>query len=300
MNKKTFVAAIVIFALVFLLVGVQVVGVANVNFGRSPGYVYPSATVLFPTNGTVYHTTTLNCRFSTSVLNPNNYITAEWIDVYLDNKLLQTLITMPMPGPSALVIENLTVGQHHLEVTANVKWAILSAVFESGRSTVDFSVQSPINQPNNIATPTPTLPSMLSASLAESASSLYFGNTINFTVTAQDGKEPYTYSWNVDNQTAETSTSPYFSTDNQTVGEHHVFVTVTDAENNTTTTLTVAFDVLPNPNSSPSPSQTPEPTPLYPQGPIRHQDYTLTLIVAAAVTAVIAVLLAYFVRRRKP
>jgi hypothetical protein len=117
----------------------------------------------------------------------------------------------------------------------------------STNETFTFDIAAPITPSSS---PTPTL----SASLAESASSLYFGSTINFTVSATSGKEPYTYTWNVDNQTAEITTSPHFSTNNQGIGEHHIFVIVADANNNTATTLTVAFDVLPNPNSSPSPS----------------------------------------------
>ena len=80
-------------------------------------------------------------------------------------------------------------------------------------------------------------------------------------MTVEGGKEPYTYAWYLDNQLAETSTSPYFATDNQTVGSHHVYVEVDDAENNSATTLTVEFNVLPT-NSSPSqsPPQTQQPT----------------------------------------
>jgi hypothetical protein len=139
----------------------------------------------------------------------------------------------------------------------------------------------------------------LSASLAESASSLYFGNAINFTVTADGGKEPYTYSWNVDNQTVENVSSPYFSLDNLTIGEHHVFAAVTDADNNTATTLTVAFDVLPNPNLSPTPTL-PKPTPSLPYPPTpspsvaEFPNWTILPLVG-----VVAIMLVYFLKRRK-
>jgi hypothetical protein len=77
---------------------------------------------------------------------------------------------------------------------------------------------------------------------------------INFTVTAQGGTGPCTYAWYVDNQSTQTTTSPYYSINSLAIGSHHVYVIVTDANSSTATTLAVAFEVLPNPSSSPEPS----------------------------------------------
>jgi hypothetical protein len=104
--------------------------------------------------------------------------------------------------------------------------------------------------------PTPTL----NVSLSESASALYYGNTVNFTVLADGGTKPYTFSWYLDSQMAQTSASQYFSTNSQAVGSHHVYVQVTDADNNSATTLTVEFNVLPFSSLSPLSSPTQQPT----------------------------------------
>jgi hypothetical protein len=130
----------------------------------------------------------------------------------------------------------------------------------------------------------------LSASLAESASSVYLGNPVNFTVTASGGKEPYTYAWNVDNQTAEAANSPTLSLTSQAEGEHHVYATVTDANGNNATTLAVAFTALPSPSATPQPS--PSPSPSVPENP------SWIILPLATISSA---LLGYFcVRRRKP
>ncbi len=97
-------------------------------------------------------------------------------------------------------------------------------------------------------------PNAMNAGLSESASALNYGNEINFTVTVSGGAEPYSYAWYVDNQLAQTTSSPYYSINSLGVGEHHVYVIVTDANSSTATTLAVAFDVLPSSSSSPQPS----------------------------------------------
>ncbi len=170
--------------------------------------------------------------------------------------------------------DNGMVGNYWSDYTGSGPYVLNSNNKDNFPNVSPFDIQLPVLEPTPTpspaispqpSTPPPTIaPSAspnssltLSAGLAESASSLYIGNTINFTVTAQGGKEPYTYSWNVDNQTVEASSSPYYSLNTLAVGEHHVYVQVTDAENSTATTLTVAFDVLPNPSSSPAPSPSP-------------------------------------------
>ncbi len=142
---------------------------------------------------------------------------------------------------------------------------------------------------------TPTL----SASLAESASALNFGNIINFTVTVEGGVAPYTYGWFIDDQLVQTSNSPYYSTNTQPVGPHHIYAKVTDTDGNTAQTLSPEFNVLPTSSLSPSPSEpqqpttepTPTPSPSVPEIP------TWTIL---PFTAVAAVLLVFLVRRRKP
>jgi hypothetical protein len=96
----------------------------------------------------------------------------------------------------------------------------------------------------------------LIVNLAESASALNYGNKINFTVTVDGRRAPYTYAWYEDNNLVDTSNSPYYSTNTLGVGSHHVYVQITDADNNVAQTLAVSFEVLPSlsPSFSPSPS----------------------------------------------
>jgi cyclophilin family peptidyl-prolyl cis-trans isomerase len=117
-------------------------------------------------------------------------------------------------------------------------------------------IESSISQPSQ--TPNPT--SVLTASVAESASALNFGNKINFTVSADGGTKPYTYAWYVDNQWVQTSNSEYYATNTLAVGSHGACVQVTDAKNSSAKTLTVSFQVLPALSSSPGLSSSPSPS----------------------------------------
>jgi hypothetical protein len=132
----------------------------------------------------------------------------------------------------------------------------------------------PTNQPSQSITPAPTL----TANVAESASALYFGNRINFTATVDGGRAPFSYAWYVDNQLAETGTSPYYATDSLAVGSHHVYVQILDADHSSATTLTVAFEVLPNPNLSPSLTSSPS-IPEFPLEALTLTFLTITLLV---------------------
>ncbi len=138
--------------------GCSFVEVAEANFGPILPPELPFATVFSPTNGTVYNTSSISCMFSAGTLNSNhigiqNY--EDWVIVYLDNKILQTLYFLPYSY--TLTLENLTDGPHHLEITANTKSAILTAHLESGRTIVDFTIQVPSTQPSIQPTPTPTV-----------------------------------------------------------------------------------------------------------------------------------------------
>ena len=125
---------------------------------------------------------------------------------------------------------------------------------------LNLTLSSPSASPLPSPSPSPTAAPSFTASLAESASAINFGDRINFTVTVDGGKAPYAYDWYLDNQLVEKTNSPYYSTETSAIGSHHVFVQVTDADINTNITLTVEFNVLPTPSNTPSSSPSPSPT----------------------------------------
>ena len=148
-------------------------------------------------------------------------------------------------------VSNLANGYHKIVIIAGLYRHSDYYYINQTTSPIKFLVQNPTS-PTPLPIETPS--SELTVGLSESASALNFGNTVNFTVTVEGGTKPYTYAWYLDNQLAETSLSPYFSTNSQAVGSHHVYVQVTDANNNSAKTLTVEFNVLPTSTLSPSPS----------------------------------------------
>jgi hypothetical protein len=143
----------------------------------------------------------------------------------------------------------------HTEITFN------ASETSDWSSTQTTTIHSDPASASATSTSTPTSSPAVTASLSESASALNYGNSINFTVSAEGGMPPYTYAWYMDNQIAQTSASQYFSTNTQAVGSHHVYVQVTDANNSSATTLTVEFYVLPVSSTSPSSSLSPSNSP---------------------------------------
>ncbi len=121
---------------------------------------------------------------------------------------------------------------------------------------------SPSPSPTLTPTPIPTLEKapISSVFLSESASALNYGNTVNFTVSTNGGVPPYNYTWYLDGSATASTSSPYYSLNAISIGSHHVYVEVKDANGNSATTLTVEFNVLPTSSTSPSPSPTQPPT----------------------------------------
>lgn len=144
-------------------------------------------------------------------------------------------------------------------------------------TTITFTVEAPYS-PAPSRSPTSSPSPLMTANLAESASALNYGERINFTVTVEGGKAPYAYTWNIEQSSdsiiIETTTSPHYSSNSFTVGSHHVFVEVIDAENNSAKTLKVEFNVLPNPNPSSIHSQSPSPCPSAVQTPAESNSAT--------------------------
>jgi hypothetical protein len=169
---------------------------------------------------------------------------------------------------------------------------------QNGNETITYQDNHPSIRPIDIVNPTLPTPGPLTVSLAESASALNFGNTINFTVNVEGGVAPYTYEWFVDDQLVETGNSQYYSTSTQPVGPHHIYAQVTDVEGNTAQTLSPEFNVLPTGSLSPSPSEpqqptiepTPTPSPSVPELP----NWIILPLVA-----VVAIMIVYFRRSRK-
>ena len=243
--------------------------------------------------------------FGTSVVHPTD--APDW---YWDRTTAFANVILPELSEG---VHNVTVyyGWQYLGIPQNPSlerfevYAYASANFTVGNS-IDNSLY-PNSSPS--LSPSPTSFPTLTVSLFESASALYYGNTVNFTVLADGGTKPYTFAWYIDGQMAQTSASPYFSTDSQAVGSHHVYVQVTDVENNSATTLTVEFNVLSASSSSPGlsptlsssptqqPTTEPSPTPIVDR-PIWFTPTSVAMIfLAATLFAVIAISIVIYFRK---
>jgi hypothetical protein len=204
-----------------------------------------------------------------------------------------------------ILLEGLYNGTHHLVAKADVIFDIVPPACSEIYFTM-LNSKTPSPTPTLTPSPSPSPTQTLNASLSESASALNFGNTINFTVSVEGGKAPYTYTWNIEQSSdvvlVETSTSPYYSSNIFGPGSHHVYVEVRDADNNTAKTLTVEFNVLASSSSSASSSPTTQPTLEPSQTPDRPRigDFAPVLIPASMILlGIVAVgLLVYFGKRR--
>ncbi len=138
----------------------------------------------------------------------------------------------------------------------------------------------------------------LMASISESASALNLGNKVNFTVTIEGGKAPYTYAWYLDGQLAETSIFPYYALDSAASGSHDVYAEVIDSNGNSAKTLTVEFNVLPNPSATASPSGSAQLESTTTPNQSQDNDSSIGVAVGLVLAAVVACLLVYLARRR--
>jgi hypothetical protein len=294
MNKKAFMAAMAVSALLFLCVGLHFMEVA-----KADQFLTCSLTVTNP-NASFNYTSTmpldLNIAFDNKTNQPIIWIQAN-VTYAIDQGGPVNITSLPsyahpepngtlaVPVSQSVNITGLEEGQHTLTITVEGYYDLTNSAlpdFSQTFSPVYFYVGG------NSSSPT------LTASLAESASSVYFGNPVNFTVTVEGGTPPYSYAWYLDNQLAQTTTSPYYSNSSMPMGNHHVYVTVTDASNTTSTTLTFEFSVFTYPSSTPGASSSPTlaPSPSVPE--------FQTWIILPLATVVSAMLGYFCVRRRKP
>jgi hypothetical protein len=325
LRKKSFTVS---FFLISLVVGVQAVVIAEANpwlawQGVDPiqDSAPPPINIISPLNNTIYPSKTILFNFSTS--HPTAPIPVAGTGV----AMVRYSIDNPNPssffeqttglyyctstggsssGPAYVGLPeftysnllNLTEGNHSLTVFSDgvISPGNLTMYWISSNATVFFSVDT--NRPQ-IETLAPIMP--LSALLSESASALNFGDRVNFTVSVEGGRPPYIYVWYIDNGLVENNTSPYYSTNNQSIGAHHMYVQVTDADNNMAQTLTVEFNVLPSPTFTLSPSASPTPQQTNEPSPTPIVDHSYGWIPYALVLAVVSALAAFaiYVRKRR-
>jgi hypothetical protein len=162
MNRKTFVAAAAIFALVFSLVGVQWVGFALANFVRPPEPTTQPPTVtthiLFPTNETVYNSQNVVLSYTVSipVWNDPQYGSIQptrSVFCYLDGNLVKNYYDADF---ASVTLKNLTNGLHNLQVFAYGRYSYgFGSVGISDASSVNFTIQKQFSYQNENATATP-------------------------------------------------------------------------------------------------------------------------------------------------
>ena len=289
MSDKAFIAAITVsLLLISSLAGMLAVEVAEANpffmfhqVDQVPGTIPPNITIYSPKNNTAYSSNNITVSFNVDRPQLNGCRGTAIIDVKYTLDGATTQAFSIWRGNSAsnsnaipeynttFALPSLPAGTHSLTVYADaVVYVVdLDIFFINSSSTTLFATSTQPREPTPTPSPSASVKQAMAASLSESASALNFGNRINFTVSVEGGKVPYTYVWYVDNQLVETNSSPYYSTDNLALGSHHVHAEVRDADNNTAKTLTVAFEVLPNPSSTVSPSFSPSISPSAPPSP---------------------------------
>jgi hypothetical protein len=347
MRKKTFIAIVTVALILVSLVEMQTVEIGKANpvpFPPTPNKETPSLAIVNPQNYSTVNASSFLLNFTVTKPNSWNSVYIFFyigqiisIDVILDGNLRSQ---MDMRGNNAtsfsVLLNQLTSGLHEANVTV-LSYTYYTQVFldrpniysnitDNDRpiyaypivvsDTVFFTVDASVPSSSPPATPSPTpspspVPTStlaLTASLSESASALNFGNTINFTVSVEGGNAPFTYAWYIDGELVENGTSPYYATDSQAVGSHHVYVEVKDADNNTAKTLSPEFNVLPSltymPSSSSSPTQQPtiEPSPTASPTPVAESSNLSLVLEIAAVIVIVAIvivgLLVYFRKRR--
>jgi hypothetical protein len=350
LGKKAFVAAIALSMTLISLFGMQAVNIAKAN--PIPWAFDPQMTVAIPSpeNGTIYGLPVLvtfvaqgDRQFSVTDNASQDYAKSFFYVVDGQDMKTQGLRfagtkTTEIPGYSVYKysfsgqanLTDITDGFHSITVYygavnsigligSSGEWIVYNSHWSA---TAQFYVNSTLpTSPSPVPTLSPTPTAAMNASLSESASALNFGNTINFTVSVEGGRAPYTYTWNIEQSSdvvlVETASSPYFSSNTFGPGSHHVSVEVKDAYNNTARTLTVEFNVLllsssptfpsqsivpfttPTPSSSPTQQPTIEPSP----SPNNTQEnLTSTLSIAGIVVVIVAVsigVIVYFKRIKK-
>ncbi len=274
MNKKTFIAAIIISSFIIsLITEIQTIPLAEAN---PIAYGPPRIAITSPQYGITYNYSQVTLSVGIQLFG-YTYTSLEvisWARFAVDNGTtaplnldMPTVIASGTMINSTNIISNLTDGNHTVNVFLETSFgesAIANVTFiidTKPRPTPTTSPTPKSTQTSDPSTsPPPTAKPPMVASLAESARSSYLigylGDTFNFTLNVEGGKEPYLFSWIVDNQTPESTTSPQFSANNLGIGTHSIFAIVTDADNNKSTTSSVYFYVLPNPSSTPGPSPT--------------------------------------------
>ncbi len=266
MSMKLLLASVIAsFLVVSFSAGAQAASIAYANPISVGVPNPPPIEIESPLNATYSHSD-IQLNFTVKA-NPNWWTGAYHITgVYYEYDQQTVNLNSSNTPQYSTLLANLTNGVHTLTAYAAANGLYYPTSNSSdketysivSKQTVTFTVDA---EPTSVSpSPDPTTPALV-ASLSESASALNFGNKINFTVTVDGGKAPYSYAWHIDNQLTETSSSPYYATERLAVGSHHAYVEVTDSDNSSATTLTVEFNVLSTPSSTVSPSASPSQAP---------------------------------------
>ena len=182
MNKTSVVVAVFVSLLLLSLVD----GLKNVEVAKANFVPYGTITIISPTNQT-YNSNFLTLNFTASF----SVATNKTITYSIDGQPQITIAGLQYNGDVLWETTNGTIplpylhnGAHLLEMYAKTQSTTILP--DTGYSSVYFTINSTTAAPT--PTPTVTAGENMSAFLSESASAIYFGGTINFTVSVEGGR----------------------------------------------------------------------------------------------------------------
>jgi len=312
MNRKTFVAAAAIFALLFSLAGMQIVGFVSANFGRLPAAPTVDVVIYSPKNSTTYNTRNVGFEFDANIYNSTSNV---YVNCYLDGKLLKSFF-LPMAS-YPVTLPTLTNGLHEVKVTASADY--INPVIPGAEITTTSRVYFKVNSQtlNKTLSPAPTTSTRVPAvSILYPLNNSFFNVSIggvNYKLIYEtnsalswvgysSGGNGYSINGRGSGNVTVSGNGTWVH-DFGTSGYHTLTLYANDTSGNWATPQTVTYIVNFYPDYTPLSSSSPtlEPTPAEPTpyDPAFHPFSPIGLYLGLASVLVAVVLVVYFLRRRR-